>query len=535
VDFLAEYNVSNADGITNIVTGCDDNKYFTVNFKLLHAKSYCSLYPVLNGGNLVYGGATIAIPTDSIKTDIATGGDYAANGVTRHGNRGPFSDTEVTTANLRLNYQLTDDVSLKSITAVRHSQHAYYDSIQNAPNDIYAAYNQTATTQVTEEDNITGRALDGRLNYVGGLYYYSQRTGFVEDTGPDWADPTGYLYLANNDYTSYAVYAQSSYKIIPPMELTFGIRYTVDRKSADSDVYTQTNFTPPCATFVAAFEAGMAACNSHLLGAAANQWSRLNPRGQLSYQVTDDVYLYGSVGTGYNAGGYNQQLGSSLGGGLISYGPEKLTDYEGGIKSEWLNRALRLNLTAFRQKFDDIQTTVIVYYNGVPTRAIQTGASAQEQGIEAEIAYSPIRDLLLRANGSFLDQKYTSVAPGVTSLTLTTPVDSAPKHTYAFSGSYSFHLVQGQIITPSMNYRAVGARPACTPAGSCYLPAYGLLGARIDFKLSEDSPWTASLWGTNLTNTLTKLGATLAATGLGISSYNPGWPREFGVELRRNF
>jgi iron complex outermembrane receptor protein len=534
VDFLAEYNVSNTDGMTNIVTGCNDNEYYTANFNALHTKSYCSLYPVLHGGNLVYGGANLSIPTDSVNTDVATGGDYVPNGVTQHGHFGPFSDTQVTTTNLRLNYQLTDDVSLKSITAVRHSRVAYYNPTQNAPDDIYAAYNQTSTTQVTEEDNVTGAAVGGRLNYVGGLYYYSQRTSFTEDTGPDWADPTGYLYVPSNHYASYAAYAQTSYKVIPPVELTFGLRYTVDRKSAESEVYEQTNFNAPCATLVAAFEAGMAACNSQISGAATKQWSKLNPRGQLSYQVTDDVYLYGSVGTGYNAGGFNQQLSSSLGGGLLAYGPEKLIDYEGGIKSEWLGRALRLNLTAFRQKFDDIQTTVIAYYNGIPIRAIQTGASAQEQGIEAEIVYSPIRGLLLRANGSLLDQKYTSIAPGVTSFTLTTPVDSAPKHTYALSGSYTFHLAQGQMVTPSINYRAVGARPACDPAGSCYLPAYGLLGARLDFKPSEDSSWTASLWGTNLTNALVELGTTVSPA-IGISYYNPGRPREYGVELQKNF
>lgn len=551
-DLLVEYNRSDTDGIDEIVTGCDNTQYAPTNFFALYGKQYCNLFPVLPesvGHYEVYGGSTLSIPESSIITPLYTGGDYD-NGISRHGHPGPFNDTDATTVNLRLVYQLTDDIQFKSITTYRHSEATFYNPTDDAPIDIYAEYDSTPTNQVTEEDNITGSALGGRLNYVAGFFYYSQATSFTQDTGPDYdGDPIGYLYTATNDFTSYAGYVQASYKILPPLELTLGGRYTYDQKSAYSDVFNQTNYSGVCADtpaeavndpygYVAPFIAGAAACGGNFIGADSKSWTNFSPRAQLSYQFTPAFYLYGSVTTGYNAGGFNQQLGNDLGGILLSYNPEKLVDYEAGLKTEWLDRRLRFNITGFYQKYSDIQTTVLVTYNHVPTRAIVTGATAHEDGIEAELEFAPVRDLLFTANLSLLDQKYDSVTAAVlaTGTTLSSPVDTAPKYTYALAGSYTFHFDPGYLLTPSVNWRAVGEKPGCNPIGACYLPAYGLLGARLDFKLSQDSPWTASLWGTNLLNADVVLDQISPETGgFGIAAFTPGRPREFGVEFTRKF
>ena len=554
VDALGEHNQSNTDGSTEVVTGCNDNAYAPTNYQALHGQSYCATYPGLpqkTGDNLVYGGATLSIPTSSLMTPIATGGDYNS-GLTRHGHPGPFNNTEVTTFNVRVNYALTDDISLKSITGYRRSHSAFYNPTENAPNDLYAEYDATTTNQITEEDNITGRALGGKLNYVAGFFYYSQQTTFVQDTGPDWdGDPVGYLYDATNNFKSYAGYIQASYKVTPALEITLGGRYTYDDKSAVSSLFFQQSYGGVCADtpaqtaqspngdpygFLAPFIAGAAACGGYVKGAAEKTWDRFNPRVQMSYQVTPDIYIYGSVTTGYNAGGFNQQLGQDLGGGLISYNPEKLTDYEAGLKTEWLDRRLRFNVTGFYQKYSDIQTNVEVTYNHVPTRAIQTGASEHEEGVEAELEYEPMRDLFLRANMSYLQQAYDSVAPSITQFNINSPVSTAPKYTYALDGAYTFRLEQGYVITPDLNWRAVGAKAGCVPIGACSLPAYGLLGARVDFKLKADSPWVASLWGTNLNNAKVVLDEMLASqTEFGIGAFLPGRPREYGVEFTRKF
>jgi iron complex outermembrane receptor protein len=68
-------------------------------------------------------------------------------------------------------------------------------------------------------------------------------------------------------------------------------------------------------------------------------------------------------------------------------------------------------------------------------------------------------------------------------LTLDTPVDSAPKYTYSAALAYDLHLGDGGTVTPSVDVRGVGAKPACQSGADyvCRLPAYALVRFRLDF------------------------------------------------------
>lgn len=561
IDLLGEYNREDTNGAESVAIGCRNNATYVQKYNLLHSVPYCNAYPVLDqrNGLIGYGGATLLVPTSAAVTDIARGADSnSANiGFRRSGgHNNPFREGEVSTANLRIVYDINDNLTFKSISALRRSYGSWYNPTYNVPNDIYAEYDTTATTQLTQEFNLSGTAIDDRLNYVGGLYLFRQRTHFLQDTGPDWIDPTGYTYDANNEFSAWAAYLQASFKITEQLELTAGARYNKDKKKAQSTLNLQQRFTgPDCGTttlngvrtdyFVNAFIIGGQNCNGILRGAGEDTWSSFDPKVQLSYQFTDDIFAYVSYAKGYNAGGFNQQLGSNLpGGGLISYEPEKLTSYEGGIKTEFWERRGRLNLNYFYQDYEEIQTTVQVTYNGVTTRAIQTGASARETGVEAEFELRPISDLVLRANGAYLNQKYTYIRPGVTAFTLTTPVNATPKFTYSVSADYTFHLDDEKTLNASLNWRAVGRRPSCAPLTfefiaaqpniRCEIAPYGLLGGRLDYSPSLDSPWSISLWGTNLLDERPQIGRNIGG-GMGIDSVTYGRPREYGIEVRRLF
>jgi iron complex outermembrane receptor protein len=534
IDTLGEYNQSNTRGSTSIMIGCRPTAAYMRNYNALHAVQMCTAYPVLGKEYTVYGGATLSIPTSSAITDVAVGGDAVAGGLTRRGHRNPFNDTEVGTLNTRVSYDLTEDVTVKSITGYRRSKASWYNPTINAPNDIYAEFDVTETKQFTQEFNLNGRAFDGRLDYVAGFYFFDQRTSFVQDTGPDWIDPVGYTYSATNRFKSYAAYIQASLRITDPLELTVGGRYSYDKKEGDSDVFLQTLFTGACSTFSNAFRAGAAACGGHLLGTDTDSWESFDPRAQLSYKWTEDIFTYASLTRGYNAGGFNQQLGSNVAqGALVPYEPERVWSYEVGVKSEWFDGRLRFNLSGFYQKYTDIQTTVLVNINGVDTRQVQTGATAHEQGYEVELELAPIDDFVIRANYAFLDQEYDSIRPGV-SFTLATPVNTAAKWTYSVSANYTFHLPSDAELVASLNWREVGKKPTCNPIGSCFTPSYGLLGGRLDYQPSDDSPWTAALWATNLLDEYVQLGKNVGGS-MGIDSITPGRPREIGFEIRRTF
>jgi iron complex outermembrane receptor protein len=559
-DLLGEYNNSATNGSSGVVIGCRDNASYVNRYNETHSRTYCNTYPLLSqkDGPLVYGGATLFIPTSAAITDTVKGADSNAGNIPLRrggGHRNPFNDVQVSTVNLRMNYDLTDEIALKSITGMRRSAAQFYNPTQNAPNDIYAEYDTTASSQFTQELNLNGRAFENKLNYVLGAFYYRQKTHFLQDTGPDWIDPTGYTYDANNKFTSYAFYAQASYKIIEPLELTVGARYSHDKKDASSLLNFQQIYSgPSCGAangrsfFYNAFAIGGQSCNGILSGAGEDSWSSFDPRAQLSYQFNPDIFAYVSVTKGYNAGGFNQQLGANLpGNGLVSYEPEKLTAYEAGVKTEFWERRGRLNLSVFTQKYSDIQATVLVTYNGVATRALQSGATARESGIEAEAELRPVPDLVLRANAAYLKQKYLTIRPGVTAFTLTTPVNPTPKFTYSVSADYTFHVGEEGTLVAGLNWRAVGKRPStlltCADGGygidsvsrlSCAVPAYGILGGRLEYRMGPESPWTMTLWGTNLLDARTQISRNIGG-GMGVDTVTPGRPREYGIEVRRTF
>ena len=442
-------------------------------------------------------------------------------------------------------YDITPHLTLKSITGYRHSGAHWYTPTINAPNDIYAENDQTATNQFTQEFNLNGQSWMNRINYTGGVYFFRQNTHFIQDTGPDYADPVGYTYAAKNFFKSWAAYAQASIKILEPLELTVGARYSSDKKDAKSDVFLQTVTTGRCAatpagngqpartSFYNAFVAGAAVCGGHLLGASGDKWHSFDPKADLSFQVNDDIFIYGGVAKGYNAGGFNQQLATSLGGQLVSYDPEKLTSYELGAKTEWWDKRIRLNAAYFKQDYADIQTTVQITFQGITTRQVQTGASAREHGIEADIELLPTRDLRIRGNVAILKQRYTEIRSGA-SLTLATPVTTAPEFTYSVNFSYDFHLPAESILQASLNWRASGSRPSCNPVGTCTLPPYGILGGRLDFR-PQDSNWSASAYITNALDIQNPSAKNQSNTNMGITSVTTGRPREYGIEIQRRF
>ena len=557
IDLLGEYNESTTDGDASIPVKCEEDAFYIYNYDSLHKTPYCTAYPILGKKYEVYGGATLSAPTSTIATDEAVGGDYNS-GIARYAGQSPFNDTHVYTLNGRLTYDLTDKIAIHSVSAFRRSTAAFYEATDDAPNDIYAEYDRTETNQFTQEVNIGGTALDDRLSFVGGLYYFHQSTSFLQDTGPDWVDPLGYVFDSSLKYSSYAAYAQASYKLTPKLELTAGLRYSYDHKSGSSYVFFTDNdksfvdsngVTRTCSynqadysaeSFANDFIGGIAVCGGPAFTAQGkDNWHSLDPKAQLSYQWNDHIYTYVSASHGYNAGGFNMQLGGQPANGQFTpYNPEKLWSYEGGIKADLLDHRFIVNLSGFYQKYSRIQSTVLEIIGGIATRQLQSAASAHEAGMEAEFTIRPTRDLLLRGSASYLTQAYDKIYPGAT-VTLNSQIDSAPKYTFSAAVSYTFHVAESGTIVPGFDVRGIGSKPACEEGGGvfdCKLPAYAIVGVRLDYSPKADSRWTLGFFGTNVFNKYVELDESNGEySQFGIDSITPGRPQEFGVEAKYKF
>ncbi len=141
------------------------------------------------------------------------------------------------------------------------------------------------------------------------------------------------------------------------------------------------------------------------LNVAGNGFS---PKLALTWQVTDEVMLYGGVSRGFQYGGVNAiAVPAPNSSAPQTYDSSELWSYEAGVRSEWLDRTLRADLTAFYQQWSEAQVSQIA----PPAEAyIDNVGEVKVSGIEFSLQYlPPVEGLSLDFSGSYLDSRTAAV------------------------------------------------------------------------------------------------------------------------------
>jgi iron complex outermembrane receptor protein len=274
----------------------------------------------------------------------------------------------------------------------------------------FTILNDGAHTQFTQEIKLNGKVADGLLTYVVGGFYLDEgnRTDFADVFSIfSPAVPNGIgLLLADrtltNNTDAKAVYAQGDLNL-GEFILTAGIRYTDETKTfsirdnrrscndgtVEAGCLTDGNLRSP---------SGLAIPRSQ----TAKIWT---PRFAASWQPTSDVLLFASATNGFKSGGWNAR--GTVPGQLLPFGPEKVWSYEAGFKTDWFDRRLRVNLTAFHMDVQDLQTpSALVAPNGTITFLTRNFADYRNRGLEAEITAAPVEGLTLFVNLGYQDDGY---------------------------------------------------------------------------------------------------------------------------------
>jgi iron complex outermembrane receptor protein len=123
----------------------------------------------------------------------------------------------------------------------------------------------------------------------------------------------------------------------------------------------------------------------------------------LEYSPNEDMFLYGSISTGFKAGGFN-------GGFLFDvnqqqpYDPETITTYELGLKSTWLDGKLRANAAAFYNDYQDMQLFRIEAGAGlIPLQILDNAGEANTWGLELEMTAVPLEGLNIQLSLGYLE------------------------------------------------------------------------------------------------------------------------------------
>jgi len=193
-----------------------------------------------------------------------------------------------------------------------------------------------------------------KLIWVAGLYYlhdenYSTLVGSATPTAGTWYDG----YQSPSPTTSKAVFGQVTYPVTDRFRVTAGLRYTQDQKLTNFGVCTTVVGTDTClpATSPVYYNTG--------LKSYPEKYGDLTYKFGVEYDVLPSAMVYAQIASGYKAGGFSYAVSPPH-----PYLPEKITAYEVGIKSRWLNDTLQVNAEAYYYNYNQLQIQYNTYTTG---------------------------------------------------------------------------------------------------------------------------------------------------------------------------
>lgn len=444
----------------------------------------------------------------------------------------PFNRYDQLAAILQITGRLSDHFQLKSLTtAYGFNQTTFFDNT----GDFYGRGSQLVTyrTRTYQED----LQLVGKFDFVDfttGLYYYREES-FTNRRANTAANstivPANILYrpvytLIQQDTDNIAAYGQAAFHPTSRLTLTAGLRYNWERHTQDNSLYNLVATAPfqsNPANFLAAIYANPQALVWGVNDLKRN-WNTWSPKFSIDYKLTQDVLGYFTFSRGTKSAGYDYrvQTTSTVNGPLQSstpFNPERVTNYEVGLKTQWLGGRVRANLSAFYLDFDDIQITATDPILTISRRF--NAGKGSSRGVELEGSVIPVDGLQFDFNGSYLKARldtfngpvtFTDFAanPNNTTFPNGFRLYSSPRDGVALPNSPKWQgrlAVTWQVplktpgswtVNGDVNYQS-SAYSAITNNFSEKLPAQTYLNAQLTYT-TEDKHWSAGFSVRNLTD-----------------------------------
>jgi iron complex outermembrane receptor protein len=469
----------------------------------------------------------------------------------------PSKDTSYATGNsfsriknyggtLILDWSLTDDLKLKSTTAYRKLDWASAMDGDSSPIAIIETSFQMKEKQFSQELQLTGQAMDNRLQYILGAYYFDESGNLHDFVTFDG----GLLQIDGQNLLStksYAGYAHINYKVTDQLSFTLGGRYTREEKKFEgfqSDLnglfYGLANM-PINATSAAilGFPDPTNPLRMYPVGQNSLNFNNFSPKAGIEFHATQDVMLYASMSKGFKSGGWTTRLtyplppiSPTVPAKAPSFRPEKATTYEVGLKSEFLDHRAQLNLAGFYSKYKDMQLN----YQVSTSPVLGNVGNAEIYGFEAEFKARVTSAFTLAANVGYTHDKYTWLDQAVLSqgITLANKLPKTPEWKFSLSPQYRIDLSNGGNVLLSADYTRTSSlfnNTENTPV--MQRTPNSMLNASMTYAEPNDR-WEIVVGGTNLTNDrFLTTGQNQWAGGVTYGTYNrpTEWYATFKVKI----
>ena len=346
---------------------------------------------------------------------------------------------------------------------------------------------------VTEDVRFTSPTTSSsRWKWTAGAYWFyqddpnKQATRYGNDANLLGVGDSLFSTISTTKYHKWglALYGQASYALTDRLNLTAGMRYDYEHQM--EDVLGEYQHDPsPDPIVVRPDTAGTVAFHA------------FSPKLSLDYHVSKAAMIYLVYSRGFRTGGLTPLSSDPSQPPLVGFRPEYSSNYEAGIKSDWLNNALRLNADVFYTHINDAQEPTLVLPDAITIT--KNAGRLNNWGGEAELAATPFRgmgivynfgythsrfaNLKLSQNGSAVDLagKRQVFTPDITSLL-------AIQYVHPIAGQWQA-LVRGEWKTIGTTYFDLNNQIRQSP--------YSLFNVRCGV---ADKELELMFWGRNIGN-----------------------------------
>lgn len=408
--------------------------------------------------NLAAGNGPVPCATGAAPLNLAVPGCYDDRFIsgpdTNLGTAPSFSDSDIWGLSFTAEIDLTDNVTLKSITAYRELDSQFARDGDASPVTISQFFDDLQQEQFSQEIQLLGTGFDGRFEWILGGYYFDESGNNV-----NLLDFTVSRFRSGGAFSneSLAAFAQGTFEVSDVVSLTAGIRYTEDTKSFTPDQEILENLVP----FLPPFDAPIFAAGTPILPnvTATRKFDALTPMVNLAVQPNPDLLLYATFSQGFKSGGFTQRVFPPILPGITtpildpelaipSFEPEDVTSYEAGVKYTSPDGVVRANLAAFLNDYTDLQ--IQVFTSVAPV--FQNAASATVQGLEGEFQLNPGAGLFAEFSFGYTDASYDDIDFATTFVNPDNDFERISKWTLAGGVQKEFDFESGASITPRVDW-----------------------------------------------------------------------------------
>lgn len=434
-------------------------------------------------------------------------------------NSDPELDVETVGGSVKLNWALTESISLTSLTGFESFERVLEEDADGSPNSGFDIRYDNEIDQWSQELLLTMDGWDNTVWILGAFYSRDEIESFPGH-GVSSFDLFGGDIVLNytQNTTAYALFSHLEYQLADQWKLTLGIRYTEEDKDYDAvELFLDENgdnlFGPGNTPLDFGF-GPVVADNKNF------EDDNISGKIGLDYTLNDDVLIYASYSKGFKSGGF---VGTAVLGadGFVPYHSETLDAYELGVKATFLGGSVQWNSALFYYDYQNLQLFTLP--PGGDFIRLGNADDAEIVGFETDIQWLPTENLKLSFGIATLDTENKDVSYSGLEL------PNAPELSYNGSVRYSIPISADLESVVSFNFNYVDETfKAVENHRRSLAEDYTLVNVRWSLVSDE---WELAAWVQNLTDEEYVVEIFDQADLLGNYIVYSGAPRDYGVSF----